>query len=228
MTERSIRVPPWSLNRDLGGCHRCFAEALNGEALPRRFSAGLGKVCAQLDRHQRDFFQGKSTSCLSADLPAGVIRNGSGVMSRPFKHEGVALTIRGRTDAIVKLSDNRVLIVDFKSGFPNEHTAARFRPQMSAYRWALTNPVSGSTRDVAGMGILAVTPESMSPTDRGLAHLVSTTWVPVGYDHEWFISLLETICEITADPIGAKSDIDCEWCDLRERLARPGRLTKGI
>ncbi len=68
----------------------------------------------------------------------------------------------------------------------------------------------------------------MSPTDRGLAHLVSTTWVPVGYDHEWFISLLETICEITADPIGAKSDIDCEWCDLRERLARPGRLTKGI
>ena len=124
MTERSIRVPPWSLNRDLGGCHRCFAEALNGEALPRRFSAGLGKVCAQLDRHQRDFFQGKSASCLSADLPAGVIRNGSGVMSRPFKHEGVALTIRGRTDAIVKLSDNRVLIVDFKSGFPNEHTAA--------------------------------------------------------------------------------------------------------
>jgi hypothetical protein len=223
MTERSIRVPPWSLNWNLGGCHRCFAEALNGEELPRRFSAGLGRVCAQLDRYHREFFRGKSTSCLSADLPAGVIRNGSGVMSRPFKHEGVALTIRGRTDAVVKLSDNRVLVVDFKSGFPNEHTAARFRPQLSAYHWALTNPVRGSTCDVAGMGILAVTPGSMSSTDHGLAHLVSTTWVPVEYDHEWFVSLLETICEIAVDPTGAKSDIECEWCDLRERLATPVR-----
>ncbi len=35
MTERSIRVPPWSLNRDLGGCHRCFAEAAVSEPPPQ-------------------------------------------------------------------------------------------------------------------------------------------------------------------------------------------------
>jgi len=218
--EKFIRVSPYTLNRDLGGCHRCFAEALNGEVLPERFSTGLGKVCSRLGRHHRDFFNERPTSALSADLPAGVIRNGSGVMSRPFKHEGVTLTIRGRIDAIARLDDGRVVIVDFKSGFPNEHTAERFRPQLSAYHWALTNPADDNIRNVAGMGILAVTPESMSSTSHGLAHLISTTWVPVEYDHEWFVSLLETICEITTDPTTAKFDIDCEWCELREQLAR--------
>ena len=151
MGEKFIRVSPYTLNRDLGGCHRCFAEALNGEVLPERFSTGLGKVCSRLGRHHRDFFNERPTSALSADLPAGVIRNGSGVMSRPFKHEGVTLTIRGRIDAIARLDDGRVVIVDFKSGFPNEHTAERFRPQLSAYHWALTNPADDNIRNVAGL-----------------------------------------------------------------------------
>ena len=222
MSERNIRVAPYSLNRDLGGCHRCFAEALNGEVLPERFSAGLGKVCTSLDRQHREYFNDRSTSELSTDLPAGVVRNGSGVMSRPFRHEGVALTVRGRIDAIARLDDGRVFIVDFKTGFPNEHTAERFRPQLSAYYWALTNAVNGNTSDVAGAGLLVVTPESMSPTSDGLAHLISTTWIPVEYDHEWFISLLETICEITRDPTSARSDIECEWCEIRDRLASSG------
>jgi hypothetical protein len=222
VSERNIRVAPYSLNRDLGGCHRCFAEALNGEALPERFSTGLGAVCTSLSRQQQNFYNGQPTSVLSKDLPAGVIRSGSGVMSLPFRHEGVALTVRGRIDAIARLDDGRVFIVDFKTGFPNEHTAERFRPQLSAYCWALTNPGIGNARDVAGAGLLVVTPESMSPTSHGLAHLASTTWVPVEYDHEWFISLLETICEITRDPTSARSDIECEWCEIRDRLASSG------
>ena len=220
--ERSVRVAPWTLNRNLGGCHRCFAEALNGELLPERFSTGLGAVCASLGRQQQDFFSGKPTSMLSKDLPAGVIRNGSGVMSRPFQHKGVALTIRGRIDAIAKLNDGRVFIVDFKTGFPNEHTAERFRPQLSAYCWALTNPATGDARDVAGAGILSLTPRTLRPASRGFAHMVSTTWTPIEYDHEWFISLLETICEITRDPTSARSDIECEWCEIRDRLSSLG------
>ena len=219
MGERSIRVPPYSLNRNLGGCHRCFAEALNGEALPEKFVTGLGAVCTSLSRQQQNFYNGQPTSVLSKDLPAGVIRNGSGVMSRPFRHNGIALTIRGRIDAIAKLDDGRTFIVDFKTGFPNEHTAERFRPQLSAYFWALTNPAFGKSLDVAGAGIFAITPKAMRPTSHGVAHLVSTTWIPLEYDHEWFIRLLETICEITRDPTSARSDIECEWCELRHRLA---------
>ena len=212
---RKLKLAPSKLNYNLGGCHRCFAAALNGESWPDRPFPG---IFSRLDRHQRAYFDGKPTSVIDPGLPAGVVRNAAGVVSVPFVHGDVALTIRGTLDAVAQLTDGTVRIIDFKSSIPNDRLGGRYRPQLSAYRWALENPLHGDPVRVSGMGLLIVCPEMMADTDRGPAQLVSTTWIPVQYDEQWFESLLEHIAEIVVDPESATSHRTCEWCDLREQL----------
>ena len=216
MTTTNFRISPSRLNYNLGGCHRCFAEALNGEKWPDRPFPG---IFSRLDRQQRDYYDGKPTSVIDPSLPAGVIRNAKGVMSQPFQHNGATLTIKGTLDAIAEFDDGRICVVDFKSSIPNEYLGERYRPQLSAYQWALTNPQRSEPRDVAGLGLLIVCPEAMTDTDQGVASLVSTTWIPVPYDDDWFTSLLRHICDIAVDPASAESDPRCDWCDLRDQLA---------
>ncbi len=210
-----FRISPSSLSYDLGGCHRCFAEALNGEVWPERPFPG---IFARLDRAQRKYFDGKSTTVLDPNLPTGVIRNAKGVLAEPFEHNGTRLVIRGTLDAIAELDDDSIIVIDFKSSIPKEHLGDRYRPQLEAYRWALTHPQRGEPRDVSGLGLLIVTPEDMADTEIGPAQLVSTTWINVDFDDAWFIGLLEHICEIAADPKSAESNPYCSWCDLRDRL----------
>ncbi len=212
---KTYRISPSKLNYNLGGCHRCFAEALNGEAWPARPFPG---IFSRLDRQQRHYYDGKPTSVIDSSLPAGVIRNAAGVLSAPFEHNGVTLTIKGTLDAIAELDDGRIIVIDFKSSIPNEYLGERYRPQLSAYQWALTNPHRGEPQEVADLGLLIVCPETMAATDKGVASLVSTTWIPVNYDDDWFTGLLAHVCDIALDPTSAASGINCDWCDLRDRL----------
>jgi hypothetical protein len=211
---KTYRISPSKLSYDLGGCHRCFAEALNGERWPTRSFPGL---FSRLDRHQRDYYDGKPTSAIDPSLPPGIIRNAKGVMSATFTHNGVALTIKGILDAVAELDDGGLIVIDFKSSIPNNYLADRYRAQLSAYQWALTKPLRTEPRDVTGLGLLVVCPESMADTEAGVASLLSTTWIPVSYD-QGFADLLRHICNIAANPFAAPSDINCDWCGLRDRL----------
>ena len=58
---KDYRIGPSKLSYDLGGCHRCFAESMNGEAWPDRPFPG---IFSRLDRQQRDYFDGKPLSAL--------------------------------------------------------------------------------------------------------------------------------------------------------------------
>jgi hypothetical protein len=208
-------ISPSKLNYDLGGCHRCFAESLNGEAWPDQPFPG---IFSRLDRQQREFYDGKPTSVIPSDLPAGIIRNAKGVLSEPFSHDGVSLTIRGTLDAIAEFEDGTIGIIDFKSSIPNNYLADRYRPQLSAYRWAIAHPAKTEPREVSRLGLLIICPETMADTNQGPAQLVSTTWIEVDYDETWFVKLLEEICRIAANPAGAESDPECGWCHLRDQL----------
>ena len=218
---KDYRIGPSKLSYDLGGCHRCFAESMNGELWPDRPFPG---IFSRLDRQQRDYFDGKPLSVLDSSLPPGTIRNASGVKSEPFVHGGVALTIRGVLDAIGELCDERIYVVDFKSSIPGDHLADRYRAQLCAYQWALEHPQRGEAREVAGLGLLVVCPESMVDTDHGVASLLSTTWIPVDYDEAWFTSLLRHVCGIAAYPTTAESNPRCEWCHLRDQIAASSAL----
>jgi len=209
------KIAPSKLNFNLGGCDRCYAEALHGERWPARPFPGL---FSRLDLHQRDYFDGQPTSIINADLPPGTIRNASSVKSQPFVHDDVSLTIAGRLDAVAELDDETIAVIDFKSSVPKDAMAASYRPQLCAYQYALTHPAKTQPVTVSKLGLLVVCPESMVDTNKGVAELVSTTWIEVIYDHEWFVALLETVCELAANPKASWSDPSCEWCDLRNQV----------
>ncbi len=208
-------ISPSKLNYDLGGCRRCFAESLNGESWPDQLFPG---IFSRLDRQQRAFYDGKPTSVLHPGLPAGIVRNAKGVLSEPFEHDGVSLTIRGTLDAIAEFEDGTIGVIDFKSSIPNNYLRDHYRPQLCAYRWALTNPAKTEPQEVTKLGLLVVRPEAMADTNQGLAQLVSTTWIEIDYDGAWFTNLLREICDIAANPASAESDPECGWCDLRNQL----------
>jgi hypothetical protein len=215
MATNDFTISPSKLSYDLGGCHRCFAESLNGESWPDRPFPGL---FSRLDRQQRSFYDGKPTSLIDPNLPAGIIRNAKGVLSQPFEHDGVSLTIRGTLDAIAEFDDGTIGVIDFKSSIPNSYLGDRYRPQLSAYHWALTRPAKSEPQEVSKLGLLIVCPEAMADTNQGLAQLVSTTWIEVDYNETWFTNLLKEICGIATDPASAESHSDCEWCVLRDQL----------
>jgi len=208
-------LAPSRLNFDLGNCHRCFAHQLNGEQWPDRPFPG---VFSRLDRCQRAYFDGKPTTVIDPGLPSGVVRDAAGVTSKPFVHNGVALTIRGTLDALAELDDGSVIVIDYKTLVPKHHLGERYKWQLAAYRWALTHPLNGDPLNVASMGLMIVCPEEMADTDRGPAQLVSLTWVEIPYDEHWFEDLLEHIAEIAVDPESATSSPYCDWCSLREEL----------
>jgi hypothetical protein len=212
---RKIKIAPSNLSYNLGGCHRCFAEGLNGEQWPDRPFPG---IFARLDRQQRAYFDGKPTTVIDPGLPPGVVRNAAGVVSKPFVHNGVALTIRGTLDAVAELDDGTVRVIDFKSSIPNDRLGDRYRPQLSAYQWALEHPLNGDALIISGLGLLVVCPEEMADTDHGPAQLVSATWIEIEYDEHWFESLLEHVAEIAIDPASADSYPYCDWCELREQI----------
>ena len=211
----NFTISPRSLNYDLGGCHRCFAKSLNGESWPDQ---PYPEILSRLDRQQRAFYDGKPTSVLHPALPAGIVRNAKGVLSQPFEHHGVSLTIRGALDAIAEFDDGTIGVIDFKSSIPNNYLCDSYRPQLCAYQWALTYPAKTEPREVTKLGLLVVCPEAMADTNQGLAQLVSTTWIEVDYDEAWFADLLQEICDIAADPCSAEPDPECGWCDLRDQL----------
>lgn len=211
----AYRVSPSSLSYGLSGCDRCWAEARNGEKWPERPFPGL---FTRLDRQQRAYFEGKSTSVLDPNLPQGVIADGTGVKAAPFEHAGVSLTIRGTLDAIANLEDGRILVVDYKSIVPKEHLGELYWAQLAAYTWALEHPLSGEPRQVAAMGLLLIYPTVMADTDQGPASLLESTWIPVPRDDQAFVDLLRHLAEIAAEPSSAESTPECEWCDLRDRL----------
>jgi len=210
-----FNVSPSSINYDLGGCHRCYAEKQNGEKWPDRPFPG---IFSRLDRQQRAYYDNQPSSLIDASLPNGTIKNAAGIRSVPFVHDGIELTVKGTLDAIIEFKDGTTGIIDYKSSIPQDSLGERYRPQLSAYNWALSNPAVGQAKEISLMGLLIVCPESMQMTELGPAQLVSTTWIPVEYDHEWFIELMTHIAKIVKNPETAESNPYCEYCILREQL----------
>lgn len=210
-TRTSFRLSPSSLNYDLGGCRRCFAEALNGEVLPSGPFPGL---LSRLDAQQKRYFVGKPSTVLSPGLAAGVVQPGLRVASVPVFLGGVELRVAGSLDALVAFEDGSAGVVDFKTTSPRPGLAEAYRPQLNAYAWALRHPAQGAPRRVSRLGLLVVSHDDLVATTAGLVNTVSTTWVDVDDDPAWFEGLLGEVAELAAHPEAAPSNPGCAWCAL--------------
>jgi hypothetical protein len=205
-----FRLSPSNLNYGLG-CHRCFAEALHGEVLPRQPFPGL---FAKLDAQQKRFFVGKSAGVLDAGLPAGVVRPGGRVASAAACFGEVELWVAGSMDATVDFADGTVGVVDFKTTSPRAGLAEAYRGQLNAYAWALRHPAQGEPVQVSRLGLLVVSHQELVATPAGLVNTVGTTWMDVVDDPAWFEGLLGEIAELAASPELAPSNPECGWCAL--------------
>ncbi len=224
MTNPPIRIAPSKLNYwGTYNCLKCYAATLHGWRKPREV---FSPIWSRLDGHQKTYFKGRSTAAISPDLPPGVIHGGYSVKSAPYVGpNGVQLVIGGNLDAVCEFEDGSLGVVDLKTSASKlESLADGYRNQLACYAYALENPdpEKHEPRDVSTSGLVIVRPESMVDTNHGTAEIVSTTWIEVRWDEaarKSFIGVLNTVCEIYANPDCAPSVDGCEWCDIREKLA---------
>ena len=206
---KSFTISPRRLSFDLGGCDRCFSGLLNGEAA---IDNPLPDVSSRIRQLQRSYCDGMPTSFLDLALPPGVIRKTTGVLSKPFSHQGVSLTIRGPLDATIDFEDGTVGLISVEVVTRVENNGADYQAQVNAYRWALQNPLKGSPKEVSHAGVLLVHLDGVIDGDHGASHSFSTRWSEIPYDPEWFTSVLEMACRLGADPASAAPHPSCELC----------------
>ena len=224
MTYTEVTLSPSSLNYEDRRCDRCFGEALNGESWPDRPFPG---IFSKLDSYQRRYFTGRPTSDVDSSLPPGTVHNGTRVRSTPLTVDGVDFVIRGSMDALIRFDDGTVGIVDYKSSTAHPGLVDAYRPQLAAYRWAVSSPETCEPRTVSAAGLFVFSPESLVDTDHGRAYQVSSTWLPVEIDDDWIEAFLKRLAPLVEAPGDVPSSPDCGWCDIRDRLNSRQRRTLG-
>ena len=206
---KNFTISPRRLSFDLGRCDRCFSGLLNGEAA---IDDPLPDVTSRIRQLQRSYCDGMLTSFLDSALPPGVIRQTTGVLSKPFSHQGVSLTIRGPLDAAIDFEDGTVGLISVEVVTRVENNGADYRAQVNAYRWALQNPGEGPPKEVSHAGVLLVHLDGVTTGDHGGSHRFSTRWNEIPSDPDWFTSVLEMACRLGANPTSAAPHPSCELC----------------
>jgi hypothetical protein len=164
MESVSYNIPPSKFA--FMDCPRCFwLERKHKVKLP---GGPFPKVFNVLDDAQKTFTRALHTSSVKDNIPAGeCLYHDEWVKSEAveFPRYGVNLTIRGKFDTVVKLDDGNFMVIDFKTTIPNSGTLPKYLAQLTAYAYALENPLGGALNKhiapVTQVGILAFEPGPM-------------------------------------------------------------------
>ena len=211
------KLSPSDLTFLYSQCRRCYylktVHNINPPSimLPAIFS----KIAGLLKTH----YDGKRTSELHPDLPAGVVAYAEKhVQSKSIRFSDYSSScfINGRFDIVVRFDDGSYGVIDFKTGKSNEASIDLYRRQLQAYAYALEHPAPGALflSPVTKMGLLYFYPSEISQTSiEKLFYEAEIQWVEIDKDEEDFLGFIREVlgvldCNEAPDP-----SENCQWCD---------------
>ncbi|MEM8603790.1 MAG: hypothetical protein AAGF24_08145 [Cyanobacteria bacterium P01_H01_bin.121] len=171
------------------GCPACLKAIANGWKKPRLPFPGL---FSQLDRAQRQQWNGQSTMQLDMLLPPAMLNTRpKSVESVPFQAtKQTAIIIKGRPDCRLEFSQPGVTgLLDFKSTKIDKNHS-HYSPQLHSYAFADEHPAKGDRRSVNVLGLVVYEPQEL------VTH-TEMTWdfkfIPIPYEPAKFKQLLRAI-----------------------------------
>ena len=175
---------------------------------------------SQLAARQSDFFVGRTTQQLSAELPPGKVTVAKRwVKSEPIDVPGhrSKVVIRGRIDLALAFDNGDFGLADLKTSAPDSGLGAKYFPQVSLYSLALERPAPGQfgLLPVTRMGLLLLYPGRMSAAGDGFSIAFEPTWIEIQRDDAAAFQLLNDVLDIVEDPSAPVPSDRCKFCRYR-------------
>lgn len=170
-------------------------------------------VFSAINTHLQGNLVGKNLQTLSKNLPEGIVEVQEGWVESK-KVPGANVYIKGKYDLLVKRPDKTHLLVDLKISTPNEDKIDKFKTQLTAYKFALENPIDGKSVKVTKLGLLIFYPEDVT-FNKGVALLhFPPKWLEVPIDEKGFFKFAKELDKLLSRPAPAESKT-CKWCQYR-------------
>lgn len=216
------KLNPSSFSFLYEGCKRCFyLKVVHGIGQPSKPLPGVfSKIAGLLKNH----YDGKRTSELHKDIPAGVVSHGEkrvcskAIQVPEFQH---TCYISGRFDIVVRFDDETYGVIDFKTGNPKEEYNELYARQLHAYAYALENAVLGhlSLSPVTKLGLLYFHPEKTKQDNvEQLLYESNIHWIETSKNDEGFLEFIKEVLSILELPTPPPPSPDCPWCNYVDRL----------
>lgn len=156
---------------------------------------------------------GKNLQSLSTDLPDGEVVNQEGWVDSQIV-PGTSVYIKGKYDLLVKNPDETFTLVDLKISQPGDDKIEKYKTQLNAYKFALSNPKVGEPINITKLALLIFYPDGVS-FENGLAKLdFPPKWLEVPIDQDGFLIFMKSIDELLSGPMPNESN-ECKWCKYR-------------
>ena len=158
---------------------------------------------------------GKKLKELHPDLPNGVFQSQEQyIESRPIPSSGKAY-VKGRLDLLTKLDDGTYGVIDLKITDPKDEDLYKFGNQLHAYKFALENPARGlSSIKISQMGLVIVSPESVSVDGHGFIYHAEPKWIPVEENSADFFAFIDEVVNLLIGD-SPRPTANCKWCQYR-------------
>lgn len=156
---------------------------------------------------------GKNLKTIAKDLPDGVVESQEGWVESTTV-PGTNVFIKGKYDLLVKNPDGTHTLIDLKISQPGDDKIEKYRTQLSAYKFALENPVSEKPIKLSKMALLIFYPDAVSVTGEVTSLTFPHTFLEVSADDEGFVKFIASISNFLTGPIPPESTT-CKWCIYR-------------
>lgn len=213
-------ISPSDLTFTYSECKRCFWLKYNkGISTP-----GFMPLVGPMSAFQESYYQGKPSSALDPELPAGKISLWGGtVESKPIVINGkeTKWRIKGKYDLVVEYENGTVGLIDCKvtTSEMNDAKVAHYLPQLEAYCYALENPLHGKPYTVAHSGLMMWRIDGVAEEVEGDEKLFSTesAFLMVPRGPEVFQKLIENVIVLIdgAEPESGSQCKNCNYVDKR-------------
>lgn len=178
-------------------------------------SIGIPGVFMKMNSQLQNAIQGLNLKDINPRLPSGIIEVKEGYLKSQLIPPSNNCYISGRFDILSRLDDGSYSVIDFKITDPKQEKVQKFAQQLRAYKFALENPQAGSARLVSKMGVVVVSPESISFGDGGVIFKAQPEWFEITENRPDFLAFVDQVSKLLSGPVPAESE-SCEWCQYRE------------
>lgn len=194
-------------------CKYCYYQKVKfGVELP---SIGLPGVFSKMNSLLQNAIIGMDLREIDSELPTGKVEVKEGFLkSKPIPPTNDCF-LGGRFDIASKLDDGTYSVIDFKITDPSDEKIQKFFAQLHAYKYALENPSFGESKKISRMGIVAISPESISFPGDTVIFKAKPQWFEIAEDMDRFYAFISEVSLLLNGPVPAPNPDTCKWCHYR-------------
>lgn len=218
----NYKLSPSNLTFLYEGCKRCFyLKTKYNIAQP---SIPLPAIFSKIAGLLKEYYDGKRTDKLHADLPPGIVKYGEKyIKSDCFNipgHNNMCF-ISGRFDIVIEFDDGSFGVIDFKTGNPKSEYSDLYSRQLHAYAYALENPSPNSLKlsPVSFLGLLYFYPSQVSQGNvEWLSYDSKVSLKEIEKNDQDFLKFIEEVLSLLESSVLPPANTRCKWCNYISQI----------